>query len=182
VKIYDFKVKNGDGSELNLNRMKNKVVLIINTATKCRFTPQYIYLNKLYQKFHDLGFEILDFPCNQFGKQAPGSNEEIKKFCLVNYNTKFSQLAKIDVNGDNASPLFTYLKDNSPAEELSFINKLKMQLLIKPISKTWINDNDIKWNFTKFLIDRKGNIVKRYNPTYDLSQIEKDIITLIKMS
>lgn len=155
--IYNFSVKTRKGDDLALSNYRDKILLIVNTATGCGFTPQYKGLEKLYEDYHADGLEILDFPCNQFGHQAPGSNEEIKDFCTAKYKTQFDQLAKIEVNGENAIPLYQWLCENKRG----------------PLSKT------IKWNFTKFLIDRKGNIVKRYEPMTKPEKIEQDIKGLI---
>ena len=177
--IYDLKVKKGNGEDLDLSSLKGKVSLVVNTATGCGFTPQYEAIEMLYEKYHDKGFEVLDFPCDQFGHQAPGSNDEIHEFCTAKYNTKFDQLAKIEVNGDNESEVFTILKEQQPKEEVIGIkNKLAMKAVSK-ISTTCKKDNDIVWNFTKFLVDKNGNAVKRYNPTFDPKDIEKDLLELL---
>ncbi|MBQ1537781.1 MAG: glutathione peroxidase [Ruminococcus sp.] len=176
MSIYDIKVKKRDGSELDLAEMQGKVLLVVNTATGCGFTPQYEGLEKLYESYNAKGLEILDFPCNQFAGQAPGSDEEIHEFCTFKYKTKFDQFAKIDVNGENESPLFTCLKSAAPDEEVSGVkNKMAMKAIEK-ISKTSKEHGDIKWNFTKFLIDRSGNVIKRYPPTTPPEDIEQDII------
>lgn len=179
MNIYNLSVQKRDDSTLELKKLKGKVLLIVNTATGCGFTPQYEGIEKLYEKYHEKGLEVLDFPCNQFGHQAPGSNDEIHEFCTAKYQTKFDQLAKIDVNGENESPIYTFLKTNSPKEEIKgFKNKMAMKAIMK-ISKTCVNENDIKWNFTKFLIDRDGMVVKRYDPTFKPQDMEKDIIELL---
>ena len=173
--IYDLKAKKRNGDEILLSNYKGKVLLIVNTATGCGFTPQYESLEYLYEKYNNEGFEILDFPCNQFGHQAPGTNDEIHEFCVAKYDTKFEQFAKIDVNGDGEDPIYTYLKNEAPNEEIKgFKNKLIMKN-IKKISNTCKNDNDIKWNFTKFLVDKNGKVVKRYDPTVNPKNIEEDI-------
>ena len=155
--IYDFKVKNYKDEEVSLEEYQNKVLLIVNTATRCGFTKQYDALEELYEKYHDQGFEILDFPCDQFAHQAPESNEEIHEFCTLRFNTKFPRFAKIKVNGKEAEPLYTYLKNEKP------------NLLGKAI----------KWNFTKFLVDKNGNVVKRFEPTTTPEDIEEDIVKLL---
>ena len=155
--IYDFKVKTRKGEDFSLSDYKDKVMLIVNTATGCGFTPQYEGLEKLYETYHDKGLEILDFPCDQFGHQAPGSNDEIHEFCTAKYKTQFDQFAKIDVNGKNEDPLYTYLKKE----------------------KGGILGKNIKWNFTKFLVDKNGNVVKRYDSTKIPAEIEKDIKELL---
>ena len=155
--IYDFTVKDAQGQDVSLAEYKGKVLLIVNTATGCGFTPQYEGLQMLYDKYQKDGLEILDFPCNQFGNQAPGTEEEIVSFCKLNYGTTFKQFAKIDVNGDNESPLYTYLK----SEEGGFITKR------------------IKWNFTKFLVDRKGDVEERFAPNVSPEKMEKEIRELL---
>ena len=179
MSIYDFKVINRNGQKISLSEYKGKVILIVNTATGCGFTPQYEGLEYLYSKFHDKGFEILDFPCDQFGHQAPGSDDEIHEFCVSRYNTTFDQLAKIEVNGDKEIPLYTFLKEQQPNEEIKGLkNKMAMKA-IKKISKNDFKDSDIHWNFTKFLVDTKGNVVKRYDPTFVPKDMENDIEELL---
>ena len=153
--IYDFKVKNDVGQEVSLSDYKGKVLLIVNTATRCGFTPQYKDLEPLYQKYHDLGFEILDFPCNQFGQQAPGTIQEIHQFCTANFDIHFPQFDKIDVNGENAHPLYMWLKEQA-------------------------GGGDIKWNFTKFLIGRDGKVIKRYESRDQIATIEADMQMEVK--
>ena len=156
--IYDFSVKDINGQEVLLKAFEGKVILIVNTATGCGFTPQYTGLQKLYNDFHNKGFEIFDFPCNQFRHQAPGTEAQINEFCILNYNTTFPRFAKIDVNGQNESPLYTFLK----AQKSGIIGS-----------------KNIKWNFTKFLIDKKGNVVKRYGSNKKPEVIESDIKKLL---
>lgn len=176
MSIYDFTVKARKGETLNLADLKGKVLLIVNTATGCGFTPQYEGLEALYEKYHEKGLEILDFPCNQFGHQAPGDEGEIHEFCTAKYKTQFDQLAKIDVNGETEEPLFTFLKEAQPDEKIEgFKNKAAMGMIAK-ISKTCKKKNDIKWNFTKFLVDREGNVIKRYAPTTNPSEFEEDVV------
>lgn len=157
MNVYDFTVKGRAGEDVSLSTYKGKVLLIVNTATGCGFTPQYEGLQKLYDAHKDKGFEILDFPCNQFGNQAPGSIDEIQSFCTLNYGTTFPRFAKIDVNGKIASDLYKFLKKEKKAALGS----------------------SIKWNFTKFLIDREGNVVKRFAPTDTPESIENDILALL---
>ena len=179
MSIYDIKVKNRRDEDISMSEFKGKVLLIVNTATGCGFTPQYKGLEELYQKYHDQGLEILDFPCDQFGHQAPGSDDEIHEFCTAKYKTSFDQFKKIEVNGENASPLYKYLEDNSPKEILKGLkNKMSMSA-IKKISTTYKNDTDISWNFTKFIIDKEGNIKERYAPTEDPSEMENTIKELL---
>ena len=161
MSIYDYSVKNRDGEDISIANFKGKVLIIVNTATGCGFTPQYEGLENLYKEFHDQGLVILDFPCNQFGKQAPGSDEEIHQFCQFKYNTSFDQFSKIDVNGESESPLYTYIKSQKAEDVIEGTkNKLAMKAIEK-ISTTAKKPEDIKWNFTKFLIDRNGKIEER---------------------
>ncbi len=155
--IYDFQVKDAKGNLVNLSDYKGKTLLIVNTATGCGFTPQYKGLQALYDKYQAKGFEILDFPCNQFGHQAPGSEDEIHQFCEINYKTTFRLFAKIDVNGKNESPLYTYLK----GQKGGFLSKR------------------IKWNFTKFLVDKTGKVVERFAPTATPESIENKIASIL---
>lgn len=179
MSIYDFKVKTRDGSDFDLGSLKGKVLLVVNTATGCGFTPQYEGLDKLYEKYNSKGFEILDFPCDQFGHQAPGTDDDIHSFCTSKYDTKFDQFSKIEVNGDNENSLYTFLKKECPNEDVVGIkNKMSMKAIEK-ISTTCKKDGDIKWNFTKFLIDKDGNVVKRYDPTFNPLDMEKDIVKLL---
>lgn len=179
MNIYDLSVKNRKGEDVSLSIFKNKVLLIVNTATGCGFTPQYEALENLYEKFHENGLEVLDFPCDQFGHQAPGSDDEIHAFCTGKYKTQFDQFAKIEVNGENESKLFTYLKNNSPEEVVHGLkNKMAMKAVEK-ISTSMSKENDIKWNFTKFLVDKDGNVVYRLSPIEDPMSMEKKIKELL---
>ena len=166
MNAYDFKVKAMDGNEVSLEDYKGKVLLIVNTATGCGFTPQYKELQELYEEFSSQGFEILDFPCNQFGEQAPGSDDEIHTFCTGRFGITFPQFAKIDVNGENASPLYKWLTENT---KFDGFGKSPMTMIlsnvVKKMDKDYKNNGNIKWNFTKFLIDRNGEIVCRFEPT-----------------
>ena len=180
MSIYDYKVIKRSGEELSLNEYKNKVILIVNTATGCGFTPQYAPIEEFYKKYHEQGLEILDIPCNQFGAQAPGSDEEIHEFCQLHFNTTFEQMKKSDVNGPNELPLYTFLKkeqgfkgfDNSPMGQLldNMLSKFDPDYAKKP---------DIKWNFTKFLVNRNGEVVARFEPTEDMAKIEECIKALL---
>ena len=179
MKIYDIVVKTRDDEDYNLSSLRGKVLLIVNTATGCGFTPQYEGLEYLYKKYHDKGLEVLDFPCDQFGHQAPGTDSEIHEFCSLKYNTEFDQFKKADVNGENEEELFKFLKESNLEDTIVGLkNKLAMAP-IKKISKTCKKKNDIIWNFTKFLVDRNGNIVKRYSPTYNPKDMEKEIEELL---
>lgn len=175
--LHDFSVQTNKGETKSLSEYKGKVLLVVNTATKCGLTPQYDALEALYQKYHDKGFEILDFPCNQFLGQAPGDDAEIESFCTLNYGTTFPRFAKIDVNGKNAHPLYVWLKQTAPDDKgddqtQAFEKKVKA---LKPFAKP----GDIKWNFGKFLIDKEGNVVGRYSPAYTPDQLEADIEALL---
>ena len=156
--IYSFKVKDDKGAEVSLEQYKGKVLLIVNTATRCGFTPQYKDLEAIYEKYNEQGFEILDFPCNQFGGQAPGTIAEIKEFCSTNYNVKFTQFDKIEVNGENEHPLYTYLKANAE------------------------NKNNIRWNFTKFLISADGKILKRFESGDKMEDVESAVAQALSPS
>ena len=160
MNIYDFEVKNADGQMVSLSEFKGKVMLIVNTATGCGFTPQYEGLEKLYREYKEQGLEILDFPCNQFGNQAPGSMSEIKEFCQLSYDTSFPLFEKIEVNGEQEAPLYTFLKSQKGG---AFGKK-------------------IKWNFTKFLIDREGQVIERFAPTVTPDKMEEKIVELLKES
>lgn len=157
MSLYDFKVNDYKGNEVDLHQYEGKVLLIVNTATKCGFTPQYTELEELYAKYKERGFVILDFPCNQFFAQAPGSSEDIHTSCVLRFNIAFPQFEKIDVNGKNEHPLYKYIKDNCEVRK----------------------GKKIKWNFTKFLVDRNGNIVNRFEPTEKPKAFEKDIEALL---
>ena len=179
MSIYDLKVKTRKCEDFDLSNLKGKVSLVVNTATGCGFTPQYEAIEKLYEKYHDKGFEVLDFPCNQFGHQAPGTDDEIHEFCTTKYETKFDQFSKIDVNGENESEVYTILKKEQSNEEPQGLkNKMAMKAIAK-ISTTCKKPGDIAWNFTKFLVDKEGHAVKRYDPTFNPSDIEKDLINLL---
>ena len=157
MSIYDFKMKDAEGQEVSLSDYQGKVLLVVNTATGCGFTPQYEGLQDLYDKYQAKGLEILDFPCNQFGGQAPGTEEEIVDFCHSRYGVTFKQFAKIEVNGDKEAPLYTFLKSQ----------------------KGGVMGNKIKWNFTKFLVDRQGNVVERFSPMDTPEKMEGSIVNLL---
>ena len=175
--IYDIKVKNDVDQEISLSDYKGKVLLIVNTATRCGFTPQYKELEALYEKYHAEGLEILDFPCNQFGEQAPGTIQEIHQFCTANFDIQFPQFDKIDVNGANESPLFTYLKSQKGFSGFDLNDKTGkfMDEMLRKQDADYDKKSDIKWNFTKFLVSRDGRVVKRYEPTDKINDIEADI-------
>ena len=174
--VYDFTVKDRMGNDVSLKEYEGKVLLIVNTATGCGFTPHYYPLEAMYKEFRDSGFEILDFPCNQFADQAPGPDDEIHEFCTVKFGTEFPQFAKIDVNGETADPLFAYLAQEKPFE--SFGKGLKMAALKKfadANNKKYGDKAYIKWNFTKFLIDREGNVKARFEPTVDMDIVRAEV-------
>ncbi|MBQ7209859.1 MAG: glutathione peroxidase [Paludibacteraceae bacterium] len=179
MKIYDFTVLDTKKQPVQLAQWEGKVLLVVNTATGCGFTPQYEALEKLYKKYKDQGLVILDFPCNQFGQQAPGTEEEIVSFCQLKYNVSFPQFAKIDVNGENESPLFTYLKEQAPTEEYHGLAAKGTGAMLKKISKTYEKESDIRWNFTKFLVDREGTVVGRFAPTTKPEDIESEILKVL---
>ena len=179
MSIYDCTLVSRDGKEVKLNDYQNKVLIIVNTATGCGFTPQYEGLEKLYKEYHEKGLEIIDIPCNQFGNQAPGTDDEIHEFCTLKYNTSFDQFTKADVNGENELPLYTFLKEQIKEDKINGLkNKMAMKAVEK-ISKTAKKDGDIKWNFTKFLIDRNGKVIGRYSPTFKPEDMENDIKGII---
>jgi glutathione peroxidase len=158
--FYDYTVKNEKNTDTSLSQFKGKVVLVVNVASKCGFTPQYAGLEELYKKYQDKNFVIIGFPCNQFGAQEPGSNEEILSFCQLNYGVSFPVMAKVDVNGDNASPVYRFLKEKAPG---------------------LLGTEAIKWNFTKFLVDKEGNVIHRYAPNTEPKDIDKDIAKLVSL-
>ena len=176
--IYDISVKDDLGNDVSLADYKGKVLLIVNTATRCGFTPQYDELEALHEKYHAQGFEILDFPCNQFGEQAPGTIKEIHQFCTMNFNIKFPQFDKIDVNGANESPLFTYLKAQKGfgGFDLNDQRGKFMDDMLRKQDADYDKKSDIKWNFTKFLVSRDGRVVKRYEPTDKMTDVDADIL------
>ena len=175
--IYDFSVKDRKGKDVSLKEYANEVLLIVNTATKCGFTPQYDDLEKLYKDYHSQGFEILDFPCNQFGQQAPGTDESIHEFCKLNFGTEFPRFKKVKVNGDDAEPLFKFLKEQKgfagwdPEHNLTAI----LDDMLSKEDPDYKQKPDIKWNFTKFLINKKGQVVARFEPTTKTEIIEAQI-------
>ena len=178
--IYDYSVPKADGSELNLADNKGKVMLIVNTATGCGFTPHYEPIEKMYEAYHEQGFEVIDVPCNQFAGQTPGTDDEIHEFCQLKYNTQFEQMKKSDINGENALPLFTYLKSQKGFEGFGKGPKaFAMGAMLKKIDKDYKNNPDIKWNFTKFVVDRDGNVVARFEPTADMKEVEACVKSLI---
>ena len=180
MSIYDYKAKTRKGEEFDLSALKGKVLLVVNTATGCGFTPQYEGIEKLYEAYHDQGFEVLDFPCNQFGHQAPGDDAEIHEFCTGKYKTKFDQFSKIDVNGENEHPLYTWLKSQIQEDEIKGLKNKAAMKGVEAISKTATKPGDIKWNFTKFLVSKDGKAVKRYSPTWVPADMESEIVELLR--
>ena len=174
-KIFDFKAQNNRGAEVDFHQYEGQVLMIVNTASKCGFTPQYDGLEALYQKYKDQGLVIIGFPCDQFAHQEPGSDEEIAEFCRLNHGVTFPLMKKIDVNGENAHPIYKYLKSVAPTEEYKGIKAKATHTMLKGLSKSAKEDNDILWNFTKFLISRDGATVKRFPPTTEPADFENDI-------
>ena len=179
MSIYECTIRDIKGNEGTLEGYKGKVLLIVNTATGCGFTPQYDGLQDLYEKYHDQGFEILDFPCNQFAEQAPGTEEEIESFCDARFGITFPQFSKIEVNGENANPIFVELATALPFQGFSGIKGVAMKVPQKMIDKTFGDKAYIKWNFTKFLVDREGNAIARFEPTTEPKDIESAIEKLL---
>ena len=178
--IHDFTAKGRNGTSLDLASLKGKVLLVVNTATGCGFTPQYEGLETLHAKYHARGLEILDFPCDQFGHQAPGSDDEIHAFCALKYNTSFDQLAKIEVNGPGADPIYVFLKaarpkDDAPEADIAGLRALLAQHGLRGATAP----GDIEWNFTKFLVDRDGHVVRRFHPTTTPETIDAEIAALL---
>lgn len=174
--VYDFSLKDKKGNEVSLSTYKGKVLLIVNTATGCGFTPQYNDLEAMYHRLKDKGLEILDIPCDQFGHQAPGTDQEISEFCQVKFGADFPQFKKSEVNGANELPLYTWLKSQAACEG-GYDEKLAaiMEKLYNDINPVPRAKDDIQWNFTKFLIDREGNVVARFEPTKDMKEVEKAV-------
>ena len=174
--VYDFTVKDRQGNEVSLSEFQGKVLLIVNTATGCGFTPHYEPLEAMYKEFREKGFEILDFPCNQFANQAPGTTEEIHDFCTIHFGTEFPQFAKIDVNGENADPLFAYLATEKPFEGFGKgVKSAMMNMFTKMNNKKFGDKAYIKWNFTKFLVGREGKVIARFEPTTDMKEVRKAV-------
>ena len=179
AKIYDFKALNNKGIETDLAQYEGKVLMVVNTASKCGFTPQYDGLEALYKKYKDQGLVIIGFPCDQFAHQEPGSDAEIEEFCRVNHGVTFPLMKKIDVNGAQEHPVYTYLKEAAPAEEYKGLKAKATQKMLKTLSKSVEKGSDILWNFTKFLINRDCSVVKRYAPVATPQDIEKDIVEML---
>ncbi len=180
-KATDFSLIGKNGEPVSLSQYTGKVLLIVNTATGCGFTPQYEQLEAIYKKFKDKGFEILDVPCNQFGNQTPGTDQEVTEFCQLHYGTDFPQFKKSDVNGPNELPLYTWLKGQKGFEGFDADNKLTpiLEKMFDEKNPGWRENSDIKWNFTKFLVDRFGNVVARFEPTHSMEKVEAAVAELL---
>jgi len=179
MSIYDYKITKRDGSEVSMADFSGKVLLIVNTATGCGFTPQYKGLEELYQKYHEKGLEILDFPCDQFGHQAPGEDDEIHEFCTMKYHTTFDQFKKIEVNGPNATELYKFLKTQQGFKGFTGVKGAVMKAVVSAIDRDYKNNPEIKWNFTKFLVDRSGKVVDRFESTVEPEKIDESIAALL---
>lgn len=178
--FYDYSVLDRKGNEVSMKQFEGKVVLVVNTATGCGFTPHYEPMEKMYEKYHEQGLEILDIPCNQFAGQTPGTDEEIHEFCTLKYNTQFPQMKKSEVNGENELPLYTFLKSQKGFEGFGLSPAgIAMSAMLKTIDKDYKKNPAIKWNFTKFVVDRKGNVVARFEPTADMKKVEECIVSLL---
>lgn len=178
--IYQLTVPQTDGQEKSLEDYKGKVIMVVNTATGCGFTPHYKPMEEMYEKYHDQGLEIIDIPCNQFAGQTPGTDQEIQEFCTLKYNTKFPQMKKSDVNGAQELPLYTHLKSQKGFEGFGKgVKALAMATMLKKVDKNYKNNPDIKWNFTKFIVDRSGQVVARFEPTHDMKKVEELIQSLL---
>ncbi|MBR4489243.1 glutathione peroxidase [bacterium] len=177
--VYDFTVKDRKGNDVPMSNFQGKVLLIVNTATGCGFTPQYEGLEKLWQEYHDKGLEILDFPCDQFGHQAPGTDDEIHQFCMARYATSFDNFKKIKVNGENAEPLYEYLKSQRGFAGFTGRKGWLMGLFSMIRDRKYKTNADIKWNFTKFLVNREGEVVERFEPTVKPAEIADKIVALL---
>ena len=180
--VYVFSVKDRKGKDVSLKEYQNEVLLIVNTATKCGFTPQYDELEAVYKKYHSQGFEVLDFPCNQFGQQAPGTDESIHEFCKLTYGTEFPRFKKVKVNGDDADPLFKFLKEQKSFAGWDMEHPIAHILddMLTKEDPDYKEKADIKWNFTKFLINKKGQVVERFEPTAKIEKIAEQIENLLR--
>ena len=177
--IYDFKALTSKGKELNFADFQGKVLLVVNTASKCGFTPQFAGLEEMNQKYKDKGLVVIGFPCNQFKEQDPGTDSQIEEFCQLNYGVSFQIMRKVDVNGPDATPVFEFLKAQAPTEEYHGLKAKAAKALFKTLSKSVEKDSDIKWNFTKFLISKDGETIKRYAPTTEPKDFEKDVEVML---
>ena len=181
MSIYDYTLTDGNGNAVAMEQYRGKVLLIVNTATGCGFTPHYAPIEEMYEDLHDKGFEVIDVPCNQFAGQTPGTDEEIHQFCTLKYNTRFPQMKKSDVNGENALPLFTYLKEQKGFGGFGHgPMALAMSARLKKIDRADKTSPDIKRNFTKFVVDRQGNVVERFEPTADMKKVRACVEALVE--
>ena len=181
MSFYDYTVTAPDGTEVSMKDFEGKVVLVVNTATGCGFTPHYKDIEEMYEKYHDQGLEVLDIPCNQFAGQTPGTDEEIHEFCTLHYNTHFPQMKKSDVNGENELPLYTYLKSQQGFKGFGMSPAgIAMSAMCKKNDKDYKKNPDIKWNFTKFVVDREGNVVARFEPTAKMDDVAKFVGELVE--
>lgn len=182
--IYDFNVLKTNGERFPLYEFEGRPVLMVNTASKCKFTPQFDDMQKLYEQFHAAGLEVIGFPCNQFAEQEPGTNEEAESFCQVNYGVKFPIFAKVEVNGEQAHPLFDYLKKAAPFQgfDESDINAKLLKMMVADKAPQWLVGDAVKWNFTKFLVDQKGRVVRRFEPTDSIDLIKSSIQELLQLA
>lgn len=178
--IYDFKLEDNTGNVVSMSEFKDKVIIIVNTATRCGFTPQYKDLEAMYEKYKDKGLEVIDIPCNQFLNQAPGGDNEIQQFCRLNYNTTFRRMKKADVNGEHQLPLYAFLKSKQGFAGFdSSLKSMGMSLFMRLRDWNYKKNADIKWNFTKFVVDRQGNVVGRFEPTDSMEDLEKQVVELL---
>lgn len=178
--IFDIKVLDKDKNETTLEAYKGKVLLIVNTATECGFTPHYEQLQDMYEKYGDKGFVVLDFPCDQFGHQAPGTEQEIAQFCSSRFGINFPMFAKIDVNGENETELFKFLKEQQGFKGFGEGKTADfMKDFVAKAHPDYTETSDIKWNFTKFLVDREGNVVDRFEPTVDMAEVDKKVAEIL---
>ena len=177
--FYDYSVPTPQGTEISMRDFAGKVVIVVNTATGCGFTPHYKDLEALYEQYHDQGLEIVDVPCNQFAGQTPGTDEEIHQFCQLKYNTRFPQMRKSDVNGENALPLFTFLKSQQGFKGFRGLAAIPMKAMLKRIDPNYEANPDIKWNFTKFVVNREGQVVARFEPTDSMKDVAACVASLM---
>jgi glutathione peroxidase len=179
--LYDFTVRDRQGGDVSLRDYQGKVLLVVNTATGCGFTPHYEPLEAMYRELRDRGFEILDFPCNQFANQAPGTEDEIHEFCTLKFGTEFPQFAKVDVNGDAAEPLFAWLATEKPFEGFGRgLKNAALDKFAKANNKAFGDKAYIKWNFTKFLVDRQGQVLARFEPTVDMDEVREAVLRALE--
>lgn len=181
MNLYDFTVRTQEGADVSLSDYRGQLVLVVNTATGCGFTPQYDDLQDLYDACHDAGLEILDFPCNQFANQAPGSDEEIHSFCTGRYGITFPQFAKVEVRGENAIPLFKWLTSGAKFEGFGMSPMgVMMSGVAKKMDGDYKNNNEVKWNFTKFLVSREGEVIARFEPTVNMKKVKAAVEEALK--